>query len=44
MDDVNLIQKTAMTFIDEFVSDTNIMSLNENLSVNNIQLSCSALR
>ncbi len=45
MDDANLIQKTAMTFIKEFISDTDsMMSTEENLSVNNIQLSCSALK
>lgn len=44
MDDAILIQNTAMTFIKEFTSDTSSMSINENISVNNIQLSCSALR
>lgn len=44
MDDLDLIQKTAMTFIKEFISDIDSMSMNENLSINNIQLSCSALK
>ncbi|MFA5523046.1 MAG: hypothetical protein WDA24_01695 [Tissierellales bacterium] len=44
MDDFDLIQKAAMTFISQFTSDIYNLSLSENLSINNIQLSCSALK
>ncbi|WIV13802.1 hypothetical protein [Proteiniborus sp. MB09-C3] len=44
MEDLSLIQKTAMTFIKEFISGINSMSSNESLSVNNVQLSYSALK
>lgn len=44
MDDLDLIKKTAMTFINELTSDINSMSTDENLSLNSIQLSCSALK
>lgn len=44
MDDLDLIRETALKFINELTSDINSMSTNENLSLNSIQLSCSALK